>query len=121
MKFADYFSNNFESSENNIYESLKTRYYRNRINEATDAVKQIIELEKGRIIDENEKFCEIFYETVSYDCTVTFIIMNPLEIAIDFRVTTFNFISFGKGKKVIEHLYNELDKRLQFKGVALSK
>ena len=121
MKFSDYFSNNFETKEDHMYETLRTHYYRARLEEAKKEVLDLIEREKGKIIDDNEKYSEIYYETPSYNCTVTLIATTPVEIAIDFRVTTYNFISFGKGKKVIENLYKDLDSKLSYKGISLYK
>ena len=112
MKFSDYFSNNFETKEDHMYETLRTHYYRARLEEAKKEVLDLIE---------REKYSEIYYETPSYNCTVTLIATTPVEIAIDFRVTTYNFISFGKGKKVIENLYKDLDSKLSYKGISLYK
>lgn len=121
MKFSDYFSNNFQTSENNNYLSLQTHYYRARYEEAKAKVLEIIEEEKGKLLDDNETYSELYYETTGYNCTVTVMQTKPGEIAIDFRITTYDFISFGRGKKVIERLYKLLDSKLSFKGIALNK
>lgn len=121
MKFSDYFSKNFETSDDNQIESLRTRYYRAKIEEAKKAIDELITEEKGTVVDENEKFLEILFETSAYTCTVTFVCTTPVEVAIDFRITTFDFFSFGKGKKIIERFYSTLDKKLQLKGVGLYK
>lgn len=121
MKVKDFFSNNFVTSENNYYESLRTRYYRAKITEAKNAVYDLISSEKGKMVEENDTFSEILYETPLYSCTVILVSTGPVEIAIDFSVTTYNFLGLGKGKKVIEHLYQQLDSKLTFKGIALYK
>lgn len=121
MKFSDYFSKNFETKEDHMYDTLRTHYYRSRLDEAKKEVMDLIEREKGRVIDDNEKYSEIYYETPNYNCTVTLIVTTPVEVAIDFRVTTYDLISFGKGKKVIEKLYKDLDSKLSFKGISLYK
>ena len=54
MKFSDYFSNNFETKEDHMYETLRTHYYRARLEEAKKEVLDLIEREKGKIIDDNE-------------------------------------------------------------------
>lgn len=119
MRFKDYFSNDFESSDDNYYDSLKTRYYRSRYEEAKKVVLDIINLEKGKVLDENDKYNEILFECPGYSCCARVLPTTPVEIAIDFKITTFSFISFGKGKKIIENLYKILDTRLQLKGVSL--
>lgn len=121
MRFKDYFSKDFESTENNYYPTLRTRYYRARINEAKDALLEVIEEEKGNIIDDNETYMETLFECPEYSCTARLIATSPVEIAVDFKVTTFSFFGFGKGKKVIEKLYQKMDNKLQFKGVGLYK
>lgn len=121
MKFSDYFSKDFETSENNIYDTLKTHYYRARIEDVRNVIFSLIENEKGTVIDDNEKYSEIYYETPGYNCTITLVATTPVEVAVDFRITTYDFLSFGKGKKVIERLYNDLDSKLPFKGIALNK
>lgn len=121
MRFKDYFSKDFESTEDNFYPSLRTRYYRAKIGEAKDALLEVIKSEKGNIIDDNETYMETLYECPEYSCTARIIATSPVEVAIDFKVTTFAFFGFGKGKKVIENLYQKLDGKLQFKGVGLYK
>lgn len=121
MRFKDYFSKDFESSDNSFYESLRTRYYRAKYEDAKKKVLEIISEEKGKVLDENEDYREILFETSGYSCTVCFVPTTPVEIAIDFKVTTFNFLGMGKGKKIIEELYKKVDARLPLKGIALYK
>ena len=52
---------------------------------------------------------------------MTLVKITPIETTVDFTVNTAGVISFGKGKKIIQSLYQGLDKRLMFKGLALNR
>ena len=121
MGFKDFFKKDFETSDNSSYETLKTHYYRNRIDEVKEAIHELINEEKGHLQDENDTYQEILFETSGYSCTVKITSTTPIEHAIDFKVNTYNLIGFGKGKKVIENFYSILDKKLSFKGISLFK
>lgn len=121
MRFKDYFNKDFETHDDHFYNSLRTHYYRARLDEAFEAIRKLVNEEKGSIMDENETYQEILFETSGYSCIVKITSTTPVEHAIDFKVTTYNLIGFGKGKKVIERLYESLDKKLQFKGIGLFK
>lgn len=121
MRFKDYFVKDFETNDDHFYPELRTHYYRCKGDDAIDAVHHLINDEKGKIIDENEMYQEIYFETSGYSCICKVTVTSPVETAVDFKVTTYNIFGFGKGKKVIEELYKKLDKKLTFKGVGLFK
>ena len=121
MRFKDYFVKDFETHDDHYYPELKTHYYRCKADDALVAVHSLIEEVKGKIIDENEMYQEIYFETAGYSCICKVTVTSPVETAVDFKVTTYNIFGFGKGKKVIEELYKKLDKKLTFKGVGLFK
>ena len=121
MALRDFFKKDFETSDDSNYGSLKTYYYRNRIDEVKNALYELIKEEKGNIQDENDTYQEILFETSGYSCTVKITSTTPVEHAIDFKINTYNLIGFGKGKKVIEYFYSVLDKKLSFKGISLFK
>ena len=119
MKFGDYFKKNFETTDNSEYKELETRYYRAKLEDGMEALKEMISEVKARIIDENEYYQEILFETAQYSCTAKVTATTPVEIAIDFTITTFNFIGMLKGMKYIQSFYEIMDKKLTFKGTAL--
>ncbi|MDD3382152.1 MAG: hypothetical protein PHT83_01430 [Bacilli bacterium] len=122
MKILDYFSNDFETTEDHYIPSLKTRYYRARNEEAYEKIKQVIALEKGRIKSESANYHEIFFETPKYSAVIIYISPRINETAIDIKVTTFRMFGLmGPGKKIIEKIYQELDKVLPYKGTSLYK
>ena len=121
MRFKDYFVKDFETNDDHFYPELRTHYYRCKGDDAIDAIHQLIKEEKGKIIDENEMYQEIYFDTSGYSCICKVTVTSPVETAVDFKVTTYNLFGFGKGKKVIEELYQKLDKKITFKGVGLFK
>ena len=121
MKFRDYFSNDFETGENHYINSLKTRYYRCRNEDAKKQVLKLIEAEKGTVKAIIEQHNEIFFHCPDYTATITVISPRIGETAIDIKVTTYRIIPRGYGKQVIERLYKWLDNNLPFKGVSLYK
>jgi hypothetical protein len=121
MKFSDYFSNDFETSENHYLPELRTRYYRCRNNAAKEASLKLIKDERGKVRAVNDEHHEIFFETSSYTCIFTIISPTITETAIDIKITTNKFLPLGAGRKIIIRLYEMLDKRLPFKGVSLYK
>lgn len=113
MKFGDYFTKDFETNESHYIPTLKTRYYRNRKEDVKKAIGELAKARGGKIVDDNDTYGELLFETPAYNCIVT--LTNPRsmsETAVDLKVTA-NGI-FGKGKKAIEEIYKELDKKLSF-------
>lgn len=121
MKFRDYFTNDFETGENHHLPELKTRYYRSKYDEAKDTILKLIEIEKGYLKAISDAHHEVFFQGPNYSCIATIISTRPTETAIDLKVTTNAFIPWGRGRKIIMRIYEYLDKKLPFKGVALYK
>lgn len=121
MKFRDYFSNNFETSENHEIDSLKTRYYRGRNEKVKEVAYDLIRQEKGTITDDIPQFSELIFNTSTYSATLTIVSPRMSETAIDIKVTTYYTIAAGRGKKIIERLYKYFDDNLPFKGASLYK
>lgn len=119
MKFSDYFKKNFETSDNSTYPELGTRYYRNKLDDAITALKEMIAEVGAIVVDENEVYQEILFETSGYSCTAKITVTTPVEVAIDFNIITYNFLGMGKGLKCIASFYEVLDKKLSLKGTCL--
>lgn len=121
MAFKDIFNKNFETRDDSPIEALKSHYYRCRYNDALKKLKELINNEKAVLIDENPTYHEYLFRNNSYDCVCTLTEINPTEIAIDFKIQTFDLLSFGKGKKIIAGFYKYFDSNLNFKGLGLYK
>lgn len=121
MSLKEFFVKDFETRDEHNITELKTHYYRCRVEDAMDAINNIVKEVKGKIIDVNDFYNEILFDTDSYRCICKITATTPVETAIDFKVSTFGLFSFGKGKKVITEIYQKLDKILPFKGIGLFK
>ena len=119
MKIKEYFSNNFETSEDHELESLRTRYYRARNEEVKEVAYDLIKQEKGSITDNITQFSELIFNTSTYSATFTIVSPRISETAVDIKITTYYTIAAGRGKKIIERLYKYFDTQLPFKGVSL--
>ncbi len=119
MKIRDYFSNDFETGEEHYLPSLKTRYYRCRLEDAKNTILRLIESEKGVVKAMIDEHHEIFYVTPNYSATITYINTRIGETAIDIKITTYKLIPWLAGKKAIEKMYRYFDANLPFKGVSL--
>lgn len=119
MKIKEYFSNNFETSEDHELESLRTRYYRARNEEVKEVAYDLIKQEKGSITDNISQFSELIFNTSTYSATFTIVSPRISETAVDIKITTYYTIAAGRGKKIIERLYKYFDTQLPFKGVSL--
>ena len=69
MKFRDYFNCEFETEENHYIPELRSRYYRNRIDETMEAVKKVAK-DCGCMIKyvDNERH-EIIFDCYKYTAT----------------------------------------------------
>lgn len=119
MRFKDYFSNDFETTEDSHIKELRSRYYRASNETVKKAVFKFIEEEKAEIIDVQEQYNEIFFRGKNYTCIITVISPRISETAIDIKITTYKLLPFGLGKKLIERMYKYFDSVLSFKGVSL--
>lgn len=119
MKFKDYLTNDFETSDNHYIESLRTRYYRARYDEAKNAILMLAKQFNANVKSVDDNFKEISLESVKFNAIVSIVNVKMTECAIDFKVNTYAIVGLGKGKKIIEEMYQFLDKTLQLKGVSL--
>lgn len=120
MGIKEFFASEFETSDNHQNSKLQTHYYRCRYEDAKEAVLQMIKTFKGQNIIVNDEFQEISFQTSRFTGIVSIVNTRPTEAAIDIKLS-FNSISFGKGFKIIEDMYLNLDKKLPFKGTGLYK
>ena len=119
MKFKDYFSNDFETSEDHHLPWLRSRYYRCRNEVAIDAVKKLARDEKAVLKSIDTVRHEIIFETQKYSVIATITSPSYSETAVDFKIITYSILPMGRGAKIIEALYRKLDNIIPYKGVGL--
>lgn len=119
MKLGDYFKNHFETHDNSEYPELCSRYYRARLEDAIKVIKDLVEKNNDKLIDENEYYNEYLFQSPKYSCTAKITVITPVEVGIDFNISTYSIIGMGKGIKYIKEFYEFIDSRLSFKGSSL--
>ena len=117
MKFRDYFSKEFGTSDRHEYDTLRTHYYRGRVEEVNEKVCEVLKRDNCIIKGVDLERHEINFDNAEYSGVATLSVVSFTEIAVDFQVMTFNILPGAKGKKVIEKLYSELDKELELKKI----
>jgi len=109
QKLTKYFNNHAETSESHLDPALETRYYKTTKDKGLKMLKHFVEnsphyevhsvsKEHGEMSIHIEKGRKAFI-------VATVIMVSPYQTAID-------FIDFGYSTKVIQQLYQELDKEL---------
>ncbi|MFA5542335.1 MAG: hypothetical protein WC008_02590 [Bacilli bacterium] len=121
MKFRDYFTNEFHTAEDHYIPSLRSRYYRSTLANAIEAIKEIAKKHKGVIKHVDDVRGEILFDSQKFSANVIITSTSYTETAVDLLITTYGILPLGKGKKIIEQIYTDIDKKLPFKGVSLYK
>lgn len=117
MKFKDYFSKSFGTSDKNEIDTLRTHYYRGRVEQVTEALCKVLKNDKAMIRSVDNERHEINFDNAEYSGVATLSVVSFTEIAVDFQVMTFNILPNAKGKKVIERIYECLDKEIELKKI----
>lgn len=122
-KMITYFSKQCETSEKNLDESLKTRYYRANLGTLFKSVEDIFALDpKTKIVSTSIDHGEIAVEVNrgrKMFLIITIITVRPYQTAIDVNASTDSSSLFGAYpslKAEITRLYQELDKKHQLIG-----
>ena len=115
MGIFDSFKKHYETTDSAVDPILVTHYYRNNFNQVKEALMQSAKELDYKVTYENDERKEFVFKHSDSEVIITVININPIETAVDFTVNTSGVFSFGKGKKLIQELYQNLDKRLKVK------
>lgn len=121
MRFKHYFSKDFQTSDNHEIESLRTRYYRARKEQAVEVVQEMAKDLKAKVKHVDTERGEIIFDHLDYNACATITATSYTEMAIDFNILTYNVLPTAPGKKFIEKFYKYLDGKLEYKGTSLYK
>ena len=113
------FQTTVETRELHKKEKLRTHYYRNNFKQIVNAFKEIVEQDNMEIHDVNEQYGDVFLVGDGYEVIASVIQLTPIETSVDFKVNWFATFGLNRPEKKAIHLYEELDKRLTFKGTVL--
>ena len=111
-----------ETNENQSLDLLKTHYFNCSYNSLKNAYLDILEKMGHHIISVNDDYCEIFSEIGKMEITAKLIMQNPLSTSIDFTISSFYILSsVSKAHKFIQRTLDELEAKIQLKGISLYK
>ena len=113
MKVKDFFSNDFETSDNHFDELLRTKYYRVDNKKATFELKEIMHQMGFELLEELEEYHELHYYKPNVEVIASIFPDSFFKQGFDFKVNTTYFFPRGRGRKVIEKIYQELDKKFE--------
>lgn len=121
MGFMDLFKTHYESGEKTTDEALMTHYYKANYQQSKQALLEAASSLNFEVKFEDDTRQEFVLKRKDCEVIVTIVRITPIESAIDFTVNTPGIITFGKGKKIIQSLYQAIDKKIMFKGLALNR
>ncbi|MCD6482271.1 MAG: hypothetical protein J7K80_00850, partial [Candidatus Izimaplasma sp.] len=116
MGLRDLITNFAETSETHSNNILKTRYYRTSYKNIKLAIVNYAKKNSYIINSIDDIHGEIFVQTTKFHLIISVLQINPLETAVDVKVQTYKILGLNKPQSIIEHLFNFLDKALDFKG-----
>lgn len=91
---------------------LQTRWYQNDYKESVAAVMNILKNFGFNLKHQDDNFGEFIFERKGDTLDVRVISLQRKQTAIDFNFNVSSFLDFGRGKTVINELYQRLDKML---------
>ncbi|MBR2891762.1 MAG: hypothetical protein IKC22_05285 [Bacilli bacterium] len=112
MGFSDFFSNDFETSNNHSNNRLKTRHYRGEYNKVKAAVIVACGVLNLEVQEVNEEYHEIRCDNRKQEMIIDIFSNSYFDQAVDVKVNTRYLLPCGRGIKLIEEFYSLLDKAL---------
>ncbi|ASN05030.1 cytosolic protein [Virgibacillus necropolis] len=112
-----YLSNHAETRDNHLDTSLQTHYYKTTKDKALAKLEDLYsksQLYSIHSISKEHGEISLYYKKTFIISTV--ISVRPYNTAIDFSVTTETVLpfDFGNSSRIIEQLYNQLNKELPY-------
>lgn len=115
MAIADYFLNNFETSDNPKDVRLTTHYYSNDLERTTSLIKQAMTATDYVLTHEDNYYNELLYEYKNKRVVISLYRVSLYETRVDMTVNTSYILPFKRGVKVIDEIFKVLDKVLTLK------
>lgn len=118
MGLAEYFLNDFETSNNPSDRRLCSRYYNNDYYMVQNTISSVFNSAGYKLMHVDNNYHEMLFQSKKAQLIVTLSEMSMYEIKVDIKINTTFFIPLKRGVKIIDELYNLLDRRLtlKFKG-----
>ena len=108
----------YETRELHSKEAFRTHWYQCTYDQMKKAIFDVAEELGYGVIDVNDTFKEILLEG-PHLVIIKVTSFNRYEQGVDFNITTKWLLDLGRGKHVVNRLYNSIAKHVKFKGVSL--
>lgn len=127
QKLKNLLSTHTETRENHMDAALRSHYYKVSNKNAMKALQEMFQKMDGftvkSVSEEHGELAVQVNKGKKAFMVVTVISVRPFETAIDFSVTTDTSIlptDFGFSRKLVLHMYQELNKSLNYTGSGLN-
>jgi hypothetical protein len=124
-KLQNLMDSHAETSETHVDESLRTHYFKANKKEVLREIKKIIENDSNfRELGFSEDRGEVTFE--AQEPKNAFVVMSvitvqPYRTAVDITASTESAFSFGKNKRLIIKIYNDLKNQLPLSGTSMAE
>ena len=115
MAIADYFLNNFETSDNPKDKRLSTHYYSNDLERTTSLIKQAIAKTDYVLMNEDNYYNELLFDYKNKRVVISLYRVSLYETRVDITVNTNFILPLKRGVKIIDDFFKEIDKVLTLK------
>lgn len=108
-----------QTSETAQKDYLKTRWYKASYDKTKTAIIDLLG-EYGLIPEaSDDEYGEIFVKSKQFDLIITIFEFGNMETSVDLSLDSKMVFDLGKSKRIINDFYNDLAKKIEFKGVSL--
>lgn len=114
---ADFFSNNFETTDNGKNDSLTTHYYQNDKETCLEAVKEVAKELGLYLTNYDENYGEILLKQAKYELIVTLFNVHGRLTSVDIKINAFYGIPAGRPIKRMGSFYTALNSKLTLKRI----
>ena len=108
----------YETRELHVKEAFRTHWYQGSYEEVKRAIFKMADELGYDVIDVNDTFREMLLEG-PHVVIVKITSYNRYEQGVDFNISTKWLLDLGRGKGLVNGLYNHIGKYAKFKGVSL--
>ena len=115
MGLAEYFLNDFETSPVAKDQRLLSHTYSNDYNTVQNAASDAFKQVGIKLINVDNNYHEMLFEYKKSMIILTLIELSLYEVRVDIKVNTKYLLAFKRPIKLIDKLYELLDKRLTLK------
>lgn len=119
MSIKSYFTTTCETRELHSDPQLRSNYYRNKVTEIVNALKEMAEKNAMVMKNFDQIHKELHFVGNGFETIVTLAVVSPIECSIDFKVNYFSMFGLNRPKNKVVSFYKFLKQKLNFKGIAL--